>query len=100
MKDTIVRWSAAKGIGRITNRLPRDFAEEIINSVISLFEEDIIFSPNDREGGGVGEKTAADLSSVSDYSWHGACLCLAELARRGLLLPEKLNIVVPWIAKV
>ncbi|KAJ3203816.1 hypothetical protein HDU82_006287 [Entophlyctis luteolus] len=88
-KDTIVRWSAAKGLGRISGRLPQDFATEIVSSVVELFQEDLVSSEN---------LEAVDLSAVSDATWHGACLAIAELARRGLLLPEWLEKVIPWIS--
>ena len=52
--STIVRWSAAKGIGRVTEQ---------------------------------------------DRCWHGACLALAELARRGLLLPQRLPDVIPYLVQ-
>jgi len=75
-KDTIVRWSAAKGIGRVTARLPQDLADEVVGSLLELF------SPRE-----------------SDGAWHGSCLALAELGRRGLLLPSRLGQVVPHILK-
>eukprot|EP00177_Eucheuma_denticulatum_P005771 GFKZ01010533.1.p1 GENE.GFKZ01010533.1~~GFKZ01010533.1.p1 ORF type:complete len:630 (-),score=66.88 GFKZ01010533.1:342-2231(-) len=65
--DTVVRWSAAKGAGRITSRLARDFAVDVVEGVLASFES-------------MGE-------TRSDAAWHGGCLALAELARRGLLLP-------------
>ncbi|XP_057533756.1 tubulin-folding cofactor D isoform X1 [Amaranthus tricolor] len=74
--DTVVRWSAAKGIGRVTSRLTLSLSDEVLSSVLELF------SP--REG---------------DGSWHGGCLALAELARRGLLLPVSLPKVVNVVAK-
>jgi len=73
-KDTVVRWSAAKGIGRITGRLPLEFADDVVGTVLEMCS--------------VGE---------SDGAWHGACLALAELGRRGLLLPSRLGEVVPVI---
>ena len=106
-KDTIVRWSAAKGcvvlvslfvhvicktdflmlssmtpcmvcerwtvtagccrMGRLTGRLPQALADEVVGSLMELFSV-----------------------SETDAAWHGGCLALAELGRRGLLLPSRL----------
>ncbi|CAA0813577.1 Tubulin-folding cofactor D [Striga hermonthica] len=74
--DTVVRWSAAKGLGRITSRLTYSLSDEVLSSVLELF------SPGEGDG-----------------SWHGGCLALAELARRGLLLPISFSKVVPVIIK-
>ncbi|XP_050391441.1 tubulin-specific chaperone D [Patella vulgata] len=75
-RDTIVRWSAAKGIGRVTGRLPRSLADEVVESVLQLF-----------------------TLQETDGAWHGGCLAIAELGRRGLLLPERLPTVVPVVLK-
>uniref|UniRef100_A0A3Q3SV46 Tubulin-specific chaperone D n=1 Tax=Mastacembelus armatus TaxID=205130 RepID=A0A3Q3SV46_9TELE len=75
-KETIVRWSAAKGIGRVTGRLPKDLADEVVGSVMDCFS-----------------------FQETDNAWHGGCLALAELGRRGLLLPSRLTDVVPLIIK-
>eukprot|EP00055_Hartaetosiga_balthica_P001417 m.138335 g.138335 ORF g.138335 m.138335 type:complete len:1230 (-) comp14085_c0_seq1:53-3742(-) len=73
-KDTVVRWSSAKGVGRITGRLPQELADEVVES---LLEKLNVYEP--------------------DSAWHGACLALAELARRGLLLPTRLEQVMPLV---
>ncbi|NXE38802.1 TBCD protein, partial [Ptilorrhoa leucosticta] len=82
-KDTIVRWSAAKGIGRITGRLPKELADDVIGSLLDCFR--------------------ASCSNISfqetDNAWHGGCLALAELGRRGLLLPSRISDVVPVMLK-
>jgi hypothetical protein len=75
-KDTVVRWSAAKGVGRITARLSKSLADEIVASLLERF----------------------DLRQP-DSAWHGACLAFAELARRGLLLPVRLAELMPLIEK-
>ncbi|KAH9512991.1 hypothetical protein Btru_035543 [Bulinus truncatus] len=75
-KETIVRWTAAKGIGRVTGQLPKELADDVVGSVLDLFS-----------------------FQESDGAWHGGCLALAELGRRGLLLPERLKDVVPVIMK-
>eukprot|EP01062_Namystynia_karyoxenos_P048454 TRINITY_DN3687_c0_g1_i1.p1 TRINITY_DN3687_c0_g1~~TRINITY_DN3687_c0_g1_i1.p1 ORF type:complete len:1250 (+),score=425.28 TRINITY_DN3687_c0_g1_i1:96-3845(+) len=71
-QDTVVRWSAAKGVGRITARLGRHEAQDVLNAVLELF--------------GLYEDC---------NGWHGGCLALAELARRGLLLPAAFDRVLP-----
>jgi len=50
------RYSAAKGIGRLTQRLSKDFADQVVESIIDLFS-----------------------LKESDMAWHGGCLALAEL---------------------
>lgn len=75
-KETIVRWSSAKGIGRVTGRLPKELADDVVESVLECFS-----------------------FQETDNAWHGGCLALAELGRRGLLLPSRLSDVVPLILK-
>ncbi|XP_026339570.1 tubulin-specific chaperone D isoform X2 [Ursus maritimus] len=75
-QDTIVRWSAAKGIGRMAARLPKELADDVVGSVLDCFS-----------------------FQETDNAWHGGCLALAELGRRGLLLPSRLEDVVPVILK-
>ncbi|RXN03949.1 tubulin-specific chaperone D [Labeo rohita] len=67
-KETIVRWSSAKGIGRVTGRLPKELADDVVESVLECFS-----------------------FQETDNAWHGGCLALAELGRRGLLLPSRLS---------
>ncbi len=73
-RDTVVRWCAAKGIGRVSERLPADFAEEVVEAVLELC------NPTEEEN-----------------AWHGSCLAVAELARRGLLLPARLSHALPAV---
>ena len=74
--STIVRWSAAKGVGRLTERLPALCALDVLDAVLEYFE-----------------------NPEKDNCWHGACLALAELARKGLLLPVSLPEVVHEVIK-
>lgn len=72
--SSAVRWSSAKGIGRITNRLPKSLGDEVVGTVIDM------------------------MSPVEPHeAWHGACLAIAELSKRGLLLPYRLSAMVPLL---
>ena len=75
-KSTVVRWSAAKGVGRMTERLPAICADDVLDYILELCRD-----------------------PEKDHAWHGACLALAELARRGLLLPARLEDVVPLVVR-
>jgi hypothetical protein len=71
-KATVVRWSAAKGIGRLTERLPLLCAHDVLDALVAQLHR----------------------NTENDTVWHGSCLALGELARRGLLLPERLQDVI------
>jgi hypothetical protein len=71
-KATVVRWSAAKGIGRVTERLPILCAHDVLDALVAQLKR----------------------NKENDTVWHGSCLALGELARRGLLLPERLPDVI------
>ncbi|CUG09781.1 tubulin folding cofactor D-like, putative [Bodo saltans] len=72
--DTIVRWSAAKGVGRLCNRLPKAMADDVVDGFLEVFQV-----------------------KENDSGWHGGMLAVAELCRRSILLPSRfesiLNIV-------
>ena len=71
-----VRWSAAKGIGRVSNRLTKELADEVVGSVIEMLTP---LEPHE--------------------AWHGACLALAELGKRGLMFPDRLHELVPLLTQ-
>lgn len=51
-------------------------ADDIVTAIVDLF------SPNETEA-----------------TWHGGCLTIGELSRRGLLLPKRVKDVFPIIYK-
>ena len=88
-KDTVVRYSAAKGLSRLCGRLPTSFVDQVADAVMDLFSVNIADI--------LGKKQ--DLSNVSEFTWQGCCLALAELARRGLLAGEALSAKLEWVEK-
>ncbi|GAA6060441.1 hypothetical protein JCM10212_000034 [Sporobolomyces blumeae] len=65
--DTIVRWSAAKYLARLTSPLPASFASDVLSSILSLFEE--CLSEADR----------------TEHGLQGACFAFGEMGRRGIM---------------
>jgi len=110
-KDTIVRYSAAKYLARIAALLPEDLSEQIVMATIALFagtdDEPVIeskFGTVIDPGGSATGRGAMGLGGVEatrgEARWHGVCLAVAELARRGLLSTDAVTEVVPWVVKV
>ncbi|CAF0738324.1 unnamed protein product [Rotaria sordida] len=79
-KELYVRWSSAKGLGRITNRLRKSYAAQLVSLLCDRI-------------------STVALLACDHYALQGGCLALAELARRGLLLPECLDSVMPIVHK-
>lgn len=75
-KTIMIRWSAAKGIGRISALLPEDLSDEVLGCVLNLFTD-----------------------NQSETALHGGCLALAELGRRGLLSTSRLKEIINLVLK-
>jgi len=88
-QDTVVRWSAAKGVARISERLPEEFTRQVVDTVIDLFS---IHS--------IAIASLYDMPAIAESTWHGACISCAELLRRGLIPHDRLAGVIDWIIKV
>jgi hypothetical protein len=41
-----------------------------------------------------------DLPAIAESTWHGACLASAEMARRGVVAPNRLPELIEWLSKV
>ncbi|EGO23938.1 hypothetical protein SERLADRAFT_450239 [Serpula lacrymans var. lacrymans S7.9] len=87
-KDTVVRWSAAKGVARLAERLPTDFSNQVLETILGLFT---IHS--------IAAATVYDMPTIAEATWHGACLASAEMARRGLVSGSYLSELVTWLSK-
>ena len=71
--DTVVRWCCAKGVGRIAQRLPWDFVDDIF---VALLES---LGP-----------------TAAEPALHGGCFALAEVLRRGGVHPDRIaELVAP-----
>ncbi|KAL5520109.1 hypothetical protein ACEPAG_1769 [Sanghuangporus baumii] len=86
-KDTSVRWSSAKGIANISERLPASFIDQIMDNIFGIYAVyGLDIAPS-------------ELPSTAEHSWHGATLACAEMARRNLISGSKLPDVLLWARK-
>lgn len=109
-KDTIVRYSAAKYLARIAALLPEELADDVVGATIALFagteDEPVqettfgtVVDPGGSAAGGSAMGLGGLETSRGEARWHGVCLAVAEMARRGLLSPNAVADTVPWVVK-
>jgi hypothetical protein len=80
LKDAsiVVRYSAAKGLSRILARLPLAYANEVLESLFAIFDEDVL---------------------IDIDAWHGTLLALSELVRRGLCPLDRVPLLLNVLRK-
>ncbi|WVQ80901.1 hypothetical protein IAT38_003008 [Cryptococcus sp. DSM 104549] len=109
-KDTIVRYSCAKYLARISALLPPDFSSQIVLATAGLFsgtdDEPVVttsFGTVIDPGGSAttgGTMGFGGLETTrGEARWHGVCLALAEMARRGFVEGEAVEQAVEWAVK-
>lgn len=110
-QDTIVRYSSAKYLARIAVTLPPDLASQVVLAAISLFQgteaEPVVLSsygtvvdPGGSSSSGGIMGLGGDDVVRGEARWHGVCLAVAEMARRGLVQDEAIDEAVQWAIKV
>ncbi|KAK4534668.1 hypothetical protein CDCA_CDCA02G0693 [Cyanidium caldarium] len=72
-RETRVRWSAAKGVARVAATLPPSWRQQLVHLVAQALQ---------------------DGPEHGDALRHGACVVVAEMARRDVLQPEMLPVCV------
>jgi len=70
-RDTAVRFGASKSLAVVARKLDPDMAGEVLEAVMSVYEEDVFLDQ--------GRKV---FSAVSPEKWHGATLTLATFLRQ------------------
>lgn len=88
-----MRYSSAKYLSRLSVLLPPSMSSQIVSAVISLFAgsevDPVVMTDKGKvvdPGGGPG----------GEGKWHGVCLALAEMARRGLIASDHMSELLPW----
>ena len=104
--DSRVRYSAAKGLARISACLPAALRQQIVVALLDMLAEHILpdtmpsaaLSSDETFDFQTCEKLReTDLHAVSECTWHGVCLALAEHVRRTCVPSNMYVRVIYWV---
>lgn len=108
MQDSRVRFSAAKGLARVAAKLPEDLRAQIVEALLEQLTEHVRLGdipptalmpelPETFDAATIPPLDALDLYAVSDCTWHGVFLALAECTRRALIPTSLLCRTLYWV---
>jgi hypothetical protein len=96
-RDTAVRFGASKSLAVVARKLDPDMAGDVLEAVMSVYEEDIFFDPPIAKP---GQRQRKVLTAVAPERWHGATLTLATFLRqRAVRSTEVMTRVVECIVE-
>lgn len=108
--DSRVRYSGAKALARIEARLPHDLRQQLLDALFSLLAAHIpaasvppaalAAEPAPFAMDVCAALRTTDLHAVSEHTWHGVHLALAEHVRRGHIPPAQYSRLLYWVLTV
>lgn len=105
--DSSVRYSGAKGIGRVCATIPPYFAAQVVAAVLGLMSDNIPGVPQEALSlTSASHSTtvqdaldSATIDAVSDSTWNGVLLAIAELIRRTKIPANMLGRTFTWVLR-
>lgn len=105
--DSSVRYSGAKGVGRVCAKIPPYFAAQVVAAVLDLISDNIPGIPQEALSlASASHSTTvqdaldnATIDAASDSTWNGVLLAIAELIRRTKIPADMLGRTFTWVLR-